>query len=93
MHRIPCALVLIGTLACSGLALDKEPRSESNRVSRDELWAAMDRFVREHPEGWVPDLPPVGIVRLIDSLREAVKAIDDVERQHWRGDTRTLVRR
>jgi hypothetical protein len=29
------------------------------------------------------EVAPVGIVRLIDSLREAVKALDDVERQQW----------
>jgi hypothetical protein len=29
------------------------------------------------------EVAPVGIVRLIDSLREAVKALDDVERRQW----------
>jgi hypothetical protein len=75
------------------MALDTEPRPNRTVSAAKKLRAAIEQFVREHPEGWVPDLPPVGIVRLIDSLREAVKAIDDVERQHWQGDTRTLVGR
>ena len=53
MTRFTAVMFLFGTLCCSALASDPE----SVQVDRQELRAAAERFVREHP-GFVPDLRP-----------------------------------